>query len=506
MSPSCGTRPARGNAVKPDLRPGVEGTRSRLPTVAALSPRMWWAFLLPPLLALSAQTLQSSQSHQSATFAVVGGTVVDGTGREPIEEGHVVMDGDRLTCVGTPEECPLPDGTETLDAQGRWVVPGLVDAHVHFSQSGWVDGRPDALDLREEHPYPEVVAELRSAPERFFRTYLCSGVTAVFDVGGYPWTFDLRDAPQPRPDLAVAGPLLSTRDHWVNLPAERQFVHISDEGAVEEAVAYLSSRGSDAVKVWYLAEPGSADEERFLPLLQRAGELAEARGIPLIVHATALETAKDAIRAGAHLLVHSVRDQEVDTEFLELALAAGTIYNPTLVVHEGYHEIRARHFRDTRYPLDCVDSVTFAKARSTQEIPGGLEPEDVAASARDLERQSRLLAENLLRVHEAGIPVAMGTDAGNPLTLHGPSVHHEMEAMVDAGMTPMEVLVASTRNGARAMGREDVLGTLEAGKRAHLLVLDSDPTESVAAFRDMSHLVVGGRLHTPAEFLPVDSP
>ncbi len=78
------------------------------------------------------------------------------------------------------------------DLKGLWITPGLVDAHVHFCQTGWADGRPDAFDVRERYPYEEVEADLRAHPERFFRSYLCSGVTAVFDVGGYPWTLDLR--------------------------------------------------------------------------------------------------------------------------------------------------------------------------------------------------------------------------------------------------------------------------------------------------------------------------
>src|SRR4029078_2230541 len=113
-----------------------------------------------------------------------------------------------------------------------FVTPGLVDAHVHFSQTGWADGRPDGLDVRATHPYEKVEGELRSHPERFFRSYLCSGVTAVFDVGGYAWTLGLPPRAEPdafAPHVRAAGPLLSTADHWLNLPAERQFIFLKDE-------------------------------------------------------------------------------------------------------------------------------------------------------------------------------------------------------------------------------------------------------------------------------------
>ena len=78
-----------------------------------------------------------------------------------------------------------------VDVAGSWVTPGIVDSHVHYSQTGWADGRPDFIDLREQYPYAEVIAERRRQPETYHRAFLCSGVTAVFDVGGYPWTWEL---------------------------------------------------------------------------------------------------------------------------------------------------------------------------------------------------------------------------------------------------------------------------------------------------------------------------
>jgi imidazolonepropionase-like amidohydrolase len=112
-------------------------------------------------------------------------------------------------------------------------------------------------------------------------------------------------------------------------------------------------------------------------------------------------------------------------------------------------------------------------------------------------------ASNLKRVAEAGIPVAMGTDAGNPLTLHGPSVYAEMEAMQAAGLTPMQVLVASTRGGAEAMGREKELGTIEKGKWADLVVLSADPTATVANLRQLRQVVRGGVVRTMDELKAV---
>ena len=123
-------------------------------------------------------------------------------------------------------------------------------------------------------------------------------------------------------------------------------------------------------------------------------------------------------------------------------------------------------------------------------------PLDLAARSNSL---LRTMSTNLKKIHEAGIPVATGTDAGNPLTLHGPSIYAEMEAMESAGMSPMDVLIASTRNGAVAMGRGDELGTVERGKLADLVVLGGDPTASASNFRKLKMVVRGGEVRTIEE-------
>src|SRR5206468_9957929 len=124
--------------------------------------------------------------------AVVGGTLLDGTDGPAIADAVVLMRDGKIDAVGRRRDVQLPPGVDTIDARGKFIVPGLIDTHVHFSQTGWVDGRPDALDLRDEFPYEQVEAELHARPERFYRSYLCSGVTSVFDVGGYPWTLELQ--------------------------------------------------------------------------------------------------------------------------------------------------------------------------------------------------------------------------------------------------------------------------------------------------------------------------
>lgn len=444
-----------------------------------------------------------------APVVLTGATLLDGTGAPPLADAVVVVRGGRIACVGARGACATPAGAEsvadTMDLAGRWIIPGLVDAHVHFGQTGWVDGRPDALDLRTRgFPYEAVVAGLERRPEPFFRAWTCSGVTAVFDVGGYAWSWGLRARAErdlTAPHVAAAGPLLSSVDHGIlNLPDTKQILHVSTDSAARAAVRANVARGTDAVKFWLVLRQG-ADTASIAAVVRAAGEEAHRLGTPFIVHATTLWSAKTAVRAGADLLVHSVEDSLVDAEFLALAREHGTIYTPTLTVRDGYRQVAARRF-EPHYPLGCVDSATVSHARATDTILGG---QDAAGQARARavadERVERTL-RNLMAVHGAGIAVAMGTDAGNPLTLHGPSVFWELEEMQRAGMRPMEVLVAATRNGARAMGREREFGTLEAGKAADLVVLDADPATDIANVRRIRTVMRGGAMSTPALLRP----
>ena len=282
----------------------------------------------------------------------------------------------------------------------------------------------------------------------------------------------------------------------LNLPAERQFIVLDSEDAGRGGVRYLAAHGSKAVKVWWIVNK-DLPVDKSEPWVTAAADEAHKHNLPLIVHATGLAEAKGALRSGANVLVHSVEDVAVDQEFIDLLKKNHAILIPTLTVLDGY----VRMFRgvvDRKAPAiddpnGCVDPATRARVAETATVDPSLVPADrMAAREQRAQRFTKVTRENLKTLIDAGIPIATGTDAGNPLTLHGPAIYAEMEAMQASGMTPMQVIVSSTAIASRAMGLDKQIGTIEKGKDADLVVVSADPTKDVAAFRKLRYVVRSG--------------
>jgi imidazolonepropionase-like amidohydrolase len=466
------------------------------------------SILLPlaaSLLCVVSKT-EAQETKPARALVLDRATLFDGSGGPPQPGSRVVVIGETITCAGSAESCPIPRDADIRELEDTaWILPGLIDSHVHFGQTGWFDGRPSSLDLQDLFPYEEVMARLKAEPERYYRSYLCSGVTAVFDTGGYPWSLDLSAAAEHdplAPHIAAAGPRITHAPPApLNLPAAQQYVMLSDEAAGRAAVRFLAAFGADAVKIWFLPVP-EGQRDAIDARVAATAEEARARRLPLIVHATTLREAKVALRVGAFRLVHGVDDRLVDEEFLSLAKEKGTIYTPTLLTSDGYLRMYAAVKGVAPPAIDdpnrCVDQQTW---QMIMDSPHLIDHPSVRAYQQDLDAYRAQLAEayerkvaNLRRVHEAGIPIAMGTDAGNPGTFHGPSIYAELEAMQAAGIEAAEVLVMATRNGALAMGRDDI-GTIAAGKIADLIIVSRSPLDDVKNLRHITHVMRAGRLH-----------
>jgi len=440
----------------------------------------------------------------AAPLALVHANVVhpERDGPDAVDrDATVIIDGDRIREVGPAAETGLPKGARVIDVKGKWVIPGLIDSHVHFFQSGNLYTRPDAADFNAWMPYAKEVERNKKRLPATFKVWLASGVTSVVDIGGPFWNFEVRAAAErspAAPRVHVAGPLISMVDRVKLDLGDPPIIKITSPEEARALVKRELARKPDYIKVWYIHREGD-DFAKQEAIVRATAEEAHAAGVRLAVHATELDVAKSALRAGADYLVHSVEDAPIDDEFLALAKRNRIVYCPTLFVVMGYRYALSGTWKPTGDEKRLGDPRILAAMGDLAKIPKDKIPERVATlmAAPPEVKVSQVSLDNLRRVWDAGIPVAMGTDAGNIGTLHGPSVFREMALMTQAGLTPLQVLRSATVGGAMAMGMSADLGTIAPGRLADLAVLDADPLADVANLSQARYVIKGGKVYEP---------
>lgn len=363
---------------------------------------------------------------------------------------------DRIAAVGDRRSFPAADA-EVLDLAGRAVLPGLIDLHVHLCLTG--EPRSDELYLTERPD--RLIARMVGLAQRHLR----AGATTIRDVGGpEPGVFVVRDAIAgglvDGPRVVAAGLAVTTthgHGNWIGALAD-------DSDGVRTAVNGRIDAGADVIKIMATGgvhTPGSnLMAVQYTEEQMRAGiDAAHARGRTVAAHASNPEGMQNAIRAGVDSIEHGVF---LDDETAELMAIHGTTFVPTLVATQLF-EPQARH--------PAIPDYVREKAAVT--VP----------AHRD----------NFPRAVRAGVTIAAGTDAGSTFVDHG-VVALELQALTRLGLSPQEAIAAGTRNAARVIGLDHEIGTVEAGKRADLLVVDGDPTVRIADLGEVVLVVRSGRI------------
>ncbi|MGE0031414.1 MAG: amidohydrolase family protein [Steroidobacteraceae bacterium] len=463
--------------------------------------------LLIVLTALLATAAQAKSPGDGMVY-ITGVTVVhperEGAAALEPDASVVIRDG-RIEAVLRNVTFELPQGATVINGNGKYLIPGIVDAHVHFFQSGNLYTRPDVIDLNAVVPYAEETARNKARLDATFTVWLASGVTGVVDIGGPFWNFDVRDrmlGNDLAPRMAVAGPLISM--------VERPQLDLGDPpiiriDSIDDGLALVKrelERDPDYIKVWFIhRERDSLIAQE--AIVKAAGDAAHAAGKKLAVHATELLVAKAALRAGADFLVHSVFDQPIDDEFLALAKARKVVYCPTLFVTMGYPLALSNLWRATPEEAVRADPEILAAMDDLNEIPPEKLPERFVEHLKNAKPPAlpAIAMQNLRKVLDAGITVVMGTDAGNIGTLHGPSILREMRLMQDAGLTPLEVLRASTSSGAQLLGLQGKTGVIAPGMLADLVLLDADPLADAGNVGKIYRVIKNGVVYEPEKLM-----
>ena len=462
----------------------------------------------PTPVAASEATPEPTFAAPTGFTAFVGATVWDGTGAEPLADAVVLVEADRIVEVGTRGAVTIPDGAEVVDVAGTWIVPGLIDPHVHFFQSAGLYTRPDVVDLREVRPYEWDQQQIRDSLDETFRRYLASGVTAVVDVGGPMWNFEVRQQANDSvlaPRVAVSGPLISTVERPQLDLGDPPIIRADSPDHARQLVKQQLQRGTDFIKIWFIL-PASGDPEENIEVIRATIDEAHSGGVRVFVHATEQKTARAAVRDGADVLVHSVVDEAVDDSFVQLLLDNDTVLTTTLMVFEGYAEVLGQDLDLMEVERWLGDPAVIASwSEMAAAPPGAAPPEKMRARAERMATLMPTARANLATLWEAGVTVTAGTDAGNIGSLHGPSIHRELELMAEAGLTREQILLSVTRNAAEVFAADPPIGTLEPGKYADLLVIEGDPLEDLANLQRLRYVVKGGVPLIRRDLLPVSA-
>lgn len=406
----------------------------------------------------------------------------------------VVIDSDRISAVGATKKIKIPAHARVIDGTGKYLMPGMTDAHIHFFQSGGLYTRPDAVNLTSVYPYEKDQQWIKDNRADLMARYLACGITTVIDVGGPFSNYAIRsqlDTTILAPNAFVTGPLVSTYLPPNLDKTDPPIVKVNSEQEARDLVKKQLPYKPDFIKIWYIVLRDQKPETTY-PIVKAAIEESHANGLKVAVHATQYQTAKLALQAGADILVHSVDDKLLDNEMLQLMKSRNIVYIPTLVVAEGYHRTFTQQFAFTAHDFMYSNPFMLGSLVDLQHL-GAKAPFDYHALRNRFQipaREDTIMATNLKLAQQAGVLIVSGTDAGNIGTQHAASYGNELLAMQKAGLTNWEIIRSATINAAKGFGKEKDLGSIEKGKLADLLLLNSDPTASLpvpAGIRTIFH-------------------
>lgn len=402
---------------------------------------------------------QGARMVDEDLLALVGGTLIDGTGRGPVQDAVVLVQGSTVREAGSRTEVGIPQGCEVIDTTGRTIMPGMFDCHCHVSLT--------TMSVEKRLFTPPTVETFKTA-EMMKRT-LHAGFTTIREPGiandvGLRVAVEMGLVEGPRMIMAaglgqIGGHLDDYYPRGLSVPLYTGVEICSGVADVQRATRKALREGFDFIKVCAtggVASPADSPNynEWTLEELKTIVHEASARGKAVMAHAEGTQGIKNAIRAGVWSIEHG---SMLDNEAIQMLLDSNTYLVPTLFIAEEL----AEHGKEMG-----LSAVALEKIKKIREVH----------------------AESFTKAAAAGVKIAVGSDAIDE-TMHGRNAR-ELEHMVRRGFTPMQAIVAATKTSAEACRVDDRVGVIEADKLADVLVVDGDPLDDVRILQDASRLLM----------------
>ncbi|HMF97273.1 MAG TPA: amidohydrolase family protein [Vicinamibacterales bacterium] len=402
--------------------------------------RLSWLASSVAVLAAAWSATAPAQTPASAVTVFEGARVITGDGRAPLENASFIVSGGRFTQVGSAASVRVPAGATRVSLAGKTVMPAIVDVHTHLSQT-----RDALLDDLRRRAYWGVGAAQSLGQDTTdvsfqVRAQTLPGLARFFTAG--------RGITAPEPGRTTA-------PYWVTTTAEAR-----------KAVQENAAKKVDIIKIWVDDRNGTV--KKLSPELYTAViDEAHKNSLRVIAHIYTLEDAKGTLRAGLDAFAHGVRDKDLDDEFVALVKQ-----HPNLVLNPNMPDRGVVADIGWLQPaLPAAEFETLQKGNTNRP---------------DVHAFWSIQARNLTKMNAAGTRIVVGTDGNTPY-----APHVEMEDMVAAGIAPMQVIVAATRNGAQFLRMTDA-GTIDANRSADFIVLDANPLDDIANTRKISSVYLRG--------------
>jgi imidazolonepropionase-like amidohydrolase len=430
-----------------------------------------WMIFLIFLSTLVAGPRAGAQT-KARIVVLKGARLIDGTGRPAIENSVLVIEGDRIMSAGSAAGITIAKDADVRDVSGKTIMPALINLHGHLGLS------TNGADVAPQYTQENVVKQLNK--------YLSYGIATVASFGqDEDEIFKVRDAQHAG---NVSGARVFTAGHGFleytgrSNPNDHRYRPQNPEEARAD-VRELAAHHPDYVKMW--VDDGLGHGTKIKPeIYQAIIDEAHKQHIRVFAHEYYLGDAKALLVAGIDGFAHSIRDQAVDNDVMQTMKARGVFLIPTLVRDEVLFAYADNlKWLDDPFFKAGYDPAALAFVRSPDNVEKSRKDPDIAKYRAGLE----MAKKNLKTLSDNGVKIAFGTDSGIPTRFPGYFEHRELQLMVEAGLTPMQAIVAATGTNAEILGGAKEFGTLQAGRRADFLVLDANPladihnTEKLAA-------------------------
>ena len=406
-------------------------------------------------------------------------TLIDGTGAAPAANSAMIVDpAGKISWIGPATDLKAPNGAETHDLAGKYVMPGLIDLHVHIAI---------VRDMKQD-----IALYTQQTVEEDLQGFAKFGVTAVQIMGtDKDLIFPLRDAQRTgKPTMArvfTAGQGIVFKGGYGGVVGLNVPVATTEEAV--KAVNEQADKGVDLIKFWLDDELGTMPK---MPaeMSKAIIDTAHQRGLKVVAHIFYLDDAKRVIDQGIDGLAHSVRDKPVDQELIDAMKAKGVWQLAETLTRE-----QAMFLYGT--PSATLEDPLFKQAVPASALAILANPERMKTVQgnphyHDFPKFLAQAQSNLKILRDAGVNIAMGTDSGPPGRFPGYSEHRELELMVESGLTPLEALTSAQGKAAEFLKSEEI-GTLQTGRFADMVVLSADPTADIKNVHLIDAVYIAGQ-------------